>query len=163
MAKIVRHLSSLLVECMHVEHERDGAAWKPEWIALPQICILTGAILDNTRFILSDLKVDKEKMYSNLLLLDGFVLSEKVMIVLGSKLGKLSAHGIVANVSENCYAENLTFKEGLLDNPEVSANFSEQEIDNLLDPEKHIGESNELVERAIKLTEKARQNRTFKI
>lgn len=163
LAKIVRHLSSLLTECMLAEHERDGAAWKPEWIALPQICILSSSILSNTGFILSDLKIDEKKMLSNLHLLEGLILSEQVMIALGAKLGKLTAHAIVASVSENCHAKKIKFKEGLLENAQVNANFSEEEIDKLLDPDKYIGQSGEVVDRAIELTKKERENRNFRI
>ena len=37
--------AGVLVEGMVVSHERDGRGWKAEWVALPEICLLTGVAL----------------------------------------------------------------------------------------------------------------------
>jgi adenylosuccinate lyase len=48
------------------EHERDGRAWKAEWIALPEACLLTGAALALARRLLEGLEVGADRMLGNL-------------------------------------------------------------------------------------------------
>ena len=36
----------VLTEGMVVGHERDGRGWKAEWVALPEVCLLTGVALE---------------------------------------------------------------------------------------------------------------------
>ncbi|MDW7660588.1 MAG: adenylosuccinate lyase [Bacillota bacterium] len=159
LSKVSRHLSSLISECMLVEHERDGAAWKPEWIAIPQICLVTGTILEKIKFMVEGLGVDESRMKENLGLLKGLILSERVMLALAEKLGKLKAHGIVHDIAMRFHNEGLDFKEGLKCRSEVAENFSDEEIDHLLDASTYIGQSEEIVDRAIQITEIERSKR----
>lgn len=162
LSKIVRHLAGLVMEAMFAEHERDGAAWKPEWVAVPEICIYTGAILDKAKYVLENLVVNKEQMLKNLNMLGGLILSENIMISLGKKLGKQSAHEIVYNIAGRFYDEGLTFKEALLQNKLVSDNFSEEEIDKMLDGSAYIGESEAIVAKAVALTKEEYNRRPWR-
>ena len=54
------------LEGMVAGHERDGRGWKAEWVALPEVCLLTGAALQLARHLLSGLVVDAAAMRSNL-------------------------------------------------------------------------------------------------
>ena len=56
----------VLVEGMVVGHERDGRGWKAEWVALPEVCLLTGVALQLARRLLSGLVVDADAMRANL-------------------------------------------------------------------------------------------------
>ena len=42
LARLARSSAAVLVEGMVGGHERDGRSWKAEWIALPEVCQLTG-------------------------------------------------------------------------------------------------------------------------
>lgn len=162
LSKIVRHLAGMVMETMFAEHERDGAAWKPEWVAIPEVCIYTGAILDKAKYVLENLVVNKEQMLKNLNMQGGLILSENIMILLGQKLGKLSAHEIVYNIAGRFYDEGLSFKEALLQNKLVSDNFSEQEIDTMLDGSAYVGESEAIVTRAVALSREEYKHRPWR-
>ena len=56
----------MLLEGMVPEHERDGRGWKAEWVALPEVCLLTGAALSFCRGVLEGLEVDASAMRRNL-------------------------------------------------------------------------------------------------
>ena len=43
LARLVRAGSGVLMEGMVAAHERDGRGWKAEWVALPEVCLLTAA------------------------------------------------------------------------------------------------------------------------
>ncbi len=162
LAKIVRHLAGLVLETMFAEHERDGAAWKPEWVAVPETCIYTGAILDKAKYVLAHLVVNKERMEKNLNMLGGLILSEHVMLVLGEKLGKQSAHTIVYNIAGRVYDEGLTFKQALMQNAQVKDKFVEAEIDRMLDPTRYVGETEGIVSKAVALTQEEHPKRPWR-
>ena len=41
LARLVRASSGVLLEGMVGQHERDGRSWKAEWVALPEVCLLS--------------------------------------------------------------------------------------------------------------------------
>lgn len=59
---------------------------------------MSGAIAAKAKKVLSNLTVDKARMRENLDLLKGLILSEPVMLVLGEKIGKQTAHEVVYEV-----------------------------------------------------------------
>ena len=101
------------------EHERDAMAWRIEWKALPEACLMTGAILEKMKFILGGLEVKPEKMRHNLDLLGGFLLSERVMFALAEPLGKQTAHEAVYEASMRGLTEGITFEQALMESPQV--------------------------------------------
>ena len=66
VARLVRANAQVLTEGMVAGHERDGRAWKAEWVALPEVCLLTGVALEMALRLLSGLVVDAAAMRGNL-------------------------------------------------------------------------------------------------
>ena len=79
-------------------------------------------------------------MKANLDLLKGLMMSEPVMLELGKKIGKQTAHEVVYEVSMAAFEEQADFKAKLLENEVVAANMTEAELDALLDPERYTGD-----------------------
>ena len=88
--------------------------WRLEWKALPEICLMTGAILAQMKYILQDLEVRTDKMRANLDVLGGFLLSERVMFALADKVGKQSAHEMVYEAAMRGMSGNITFEQALM-------------------------------------------------
>src|SRR5467141_2860462 len=65
LARLARADLGVLMESMIVEHERDGRAWKSEWAAFPDLCLLTGASLAIGRDLVAGLNVDSKAMLRN--------------------------------------------------------------------------------------------------
>ncbi|MFN2534243.1 MAG: adenylosuccinate lyase family protein, partial [Pseudonocardiaceae bacterium] len=61
-----RSSAAVLTEGLVQLHERDGRGWKAEWVALPEVCLLTGAALRTARAIVGGLEVDADAMAANL-------------------------------------------------------------------------------------------------
>ena len=95
LSRIVRADAAVAVEGMVHEHERDGRAWKTEWVVLPEACLLTGAALDFGCRLLEGLEVDADRMRANLQARGGYLLSEPVMRALADRIGKHAAHTVV--------------------------------------------------------------------
>ena len=110
---------------------------------------MTGAILAQTKYILAGLEVHSEKMRSNLDLLGGFLLSERVMFALADKVGKQSAHELVYEVAMRGISEGVTFEQALMADPRVKQAIGMDELKALLDPTTYVGHAPAIVERVL--------------
>ena len=45
LSRLVRASAAVMLEGVDQVHERDGRGWKAEWVAFPEVCLLTGAAL----------------------------------------------------------------------------------------------------------------------
>jgi adenylosuccinate lyase len=88
LARLVRANSGVLLEGIVGQHERDGRSWKAEWVALPEVCLLTSTALQLTVELLEGLEVDPQAMLANL---DSYTGSERALALLTPRLGKHSA------------------------------------------------------------------------
>jgi adenylosuccinate lyase len=95
LARLVRASTGVLLEGMVQQHERDGRGWKAEWVALPEVCLLTGAGLHLAIQILSELDVARERMAGNVAAQAGHISSEQVLATLAPRLGKHRAQSIL--------------------------------------------------------------------
>ena len=95
LARLVRADASVAVEGMVHEHERDGRAWKAEWVVLPEACLFTGAALAFGTTLLDGLVVHADRMRANLDASGGYLMSEPAMRALAGKIGKHTAHQVI--------------------------------------------------------------------
>ncbi|MGH3483245.1 MAG: class-II fumarase/aspartase family protein [Nocardioidaceae bacterium] len=98
LARLARANAAVLLEGLTAGHERDGRAWKAEWIALPELCLLTGVALRMARHLLSGLVVDVEAMRTNLERYGDQLASEQILAGLTTKLGKHAAQSVMHEV-----------------------------------------------------------------
>lgn len=157
LSKVVKSNLTLVHEAMFQEHERDGGFWKVEWIAVPEAFIFTGAILSKAKKVLNGLIVDESKMRENLFKLKGLLLSEAIMLALGEKIGKQTAHEIVYEISMEAFEKGISMKEIMMADKRITSNLTEEEIDRALDPSLYTGHSCDLVDRVIKHIEACRK------
>jgi adenylosuccinate lyase len=149
VGRTLRHTVALMHDALMQEHERDASAWRFEWKAVPEACLMTGAILAQTKDMLAGLEVNADKMRRNLDALGGFLLSERVMFALADKLGKQSAHEAVYDASMHGFAQSMTFEQALMENPRVKAALGSDELQSLLDPTTYVGLAPTIVERVL--------------
>lgn len=88
LARMVRANAAVLLEGMVGQHERDGRSWKAEWVALPEVCLLSSAALQITVDLLEGLEVDRSAMLANL---DSYTGSERALALLAPGLGNHAA------------------------------------------------------------------------
>jgi adenylosuccinate lyase len=65
LARLARANAAVLTESVVSQHERDGRAWKAEWVALPEVCLLTGSSLAIGRQLVEGLEVNTHRMAEN--------------------------------------------------------------------------------------------------
>jgi len=90
LARLSRAASGVLTEGTVAAHERDGRAWKAEWVALPEVCLLTGAATALGIRLLEGLRVDPVAMAAPLRA-DGGSGSAAVLARLSARLGPRAA------------------------------------------------------------------------
>jgi adenylosuccinate lyase len=88
LARLARANAAVLLEGMVGAHERDGRSWKAEWVALPEVCLLTATAVRIGVELLEGLEVRPEAMLANL---EGYTSSEQVLAALTPRLGKHAA------------------------------------------------------------------------
>jgi adenylosuccinate lyase len=152
VSRALRYNAAFMLECMVVEHERDGSGWRGEWKALPESCLMAGGLLAMMKYVLSGLHVDAGRMRSNLDLLGGFLLSERVMFALAEKIGKQTAHELVYEASMHGIERGVSFEQALLKDPRVAAALTAAELQKVLDPATYVGLAPQIVDEVLAQT-----------
>ncbi len=142
-------LVSTLFSAMPQEHERSLGLWHAEWETLPEICCLVSGSLQQARLLAENLEVDAARMARNLELTQGLVLAEAVSIVLAQRVGRDTAHHLLEQCCKRAVAEQRHLRAVLADEPQVTAELSGAELDDLLNPAHYLGQAQVWVERAV--------------
>jgi adenylosuccinate lyase len=98
LARLTRANASVLMEGQVQLHERDGRPWKAEWVALPEVCLLTAASLRLAIACVDGLEVDAERMSANVAAAHGLLASERILGTLSPRLGKHRAQAALQDV-----------------------------------------------------------------
>lgn len=149
VSRALRYNAAYMLECMIIEHERDGSAWRSEWKALPESCLMAGGLLAMMKAVIEGLNVNVDKMRANLDLLGGFLLSERVMFALAGKVGKQTAHDLVYEASMRGLEQGMTFHTALMKDARVRTALSDVELQSALDPTSYVGRAPEIVEQVL--------------
>jgi adenylosuccinate lyase len=145
MSRQARALSGTIIEAMTHEHERDGRAIWSEWLAMPQIAIYTGTVLNYINGVINGLEVRPGNMEKNLKLHGDMVLSEWLLFRLGSSIGKMKAQEIMQTLTRKARSEAKSLKECILADDETGALLDHDDLAFLDHPEKYIGLAENLI------------------
>jgi adenylosuccinate lyase len=149
LARVVRADATVAVEGMVHEHERDGRAWKAEWVVLPEACLLTGAALAFGCRLLDGLEVDADRMRVNVDARGGYLLSEPVMRALADRIGKHAAHRVVYEATMAGLDRGDGLEAALLAEPRIAGVLTPEEIAGCLDPHAALGAAPAFVDRVV--------------
>jgi adenylosuccinate lyase len=150
LARIVRAMVEPELLNNTLWDERDLTNSSCERIVFPEACVLTDHIIKLGIGVIEDLRFYPENIRRNLHLLRGLNMGEAVMIELAKRgVGRQEAHEIVRSSAMEAHETGKPFKEVLLSNPDVANYLNEEDINNLVDPDKYIGTAVEQVEAVI--------------
>tara|TARA_B100000214_G_scaffold187370_1_gene135189 strand:- start:519 stop:1166 length:648 start_codon:yes stop_codon:yes gene_type:complete len=152
LARIVRSFVIPSYENALLWHERDLANSSAERFTLSHAAILLDDVLSKCNRVMSKCVVDTDNMLINIERQNGLVMAEKVMIELvDAGIPRDEAHEILRNASMTCVSEKRHLREICRNTPQITAKFSDEEIDSMFNPKSHIGISGELVDDAVAL------------
>jgi adenylosuccinate lyase len=149
LSRLVMRSVPLALDAMIQDHERDWSSDHIEWAYLGEVCIMTDGALALLQRVLTGLKVYPQRMAKNLDLLDGLALSEAIMLALGTKMGRQTAHEVVYECAMHSFEQELPFRQVLGAHPLVSAHLTQAQIDDLLDPAHYTGLAGQFVDRVV--------------
>ena len=135
----VRAMVPLALEAMQTEHEADRTTSLMMDTAEARSCIATGDMLSRLGEVLRGLRLDPERMRSNLDLGGGLIMAEAVMLDLGQAIGRQHAHDVVYDAAQAAFVEDRSFAELLGADPRVAAHLDRHAIAALLDPTAYTG------------------------
>src|SRR5229473_363328 len=146
---MVRQLVAALLDAMVEDHERSTGPWEIEWIAVPEIFLLTAGALQHARTLLAGLEVDAARMRANLDITQGLICTEAVMMGLAPHLGRQRAHDLVYDISRQVSISGRPLLDLLAQNEEIDASLDRAALAKLLDPAEYLGLSGEMVDRVL--------------
>ena len=149
LARVVRYHAAHMSENLVHDHERDGRAWKGEWVLLPGACLATGKALALLHGLLERLEVNVDRMRDNLLATKGMLQAECVMLALAPKLGKQSAHTLVYRVAMGAAERRTSLREAVLAEPQIVALLGAAGIESLFDMGQATGSCPQMVDRVL--------------
>lgn len=144
--KATRAEASMVFEAMLQEHERQSALWRTEWVGLSHGFILLGNALAKLSLVVQGLKVDANRMRRNLDLSHGSMMSERVMLVLGRKVGRDRAHELVYEASMTAYETGRDLQD-VLREAAAFRHISSEEWQTLFDYRSYVGDAAEIARR----------------
>ncbi|MCY4450820.1 MAG: adenylosuccinate lyase [Immundisolibacterales bacterium] len=137
--RLIRGLVVPLTDALFQEHERDASALRVELAAVPELAVYCGALFARMRAVVENLEPLAERMRGNANRLGGLLLSERVMLALGGKVGKQTAHEIVYEVAMAAQTKGTDFRAELAADHRVAAHLDREAVSDLLDPEGYLG------------------------
>ena len=142
-------LAATLLASMVQEHERGLGGWHAEWVALPELVVLTAGALGQMADTMANLEVDADRMKANLEVTQGLMMAEAVTLALGPTLGRLAAHERVEAACCRAVSEGRHLRNVLAEDPVVTAELAPPDLDRLFDPRNYIGAAVALVDRVL--------------
>lgn len=150
LARIVRAMVEPELLNNTLWDERDLTNSSCERVVFPEACVLTDHIIKLSIGVIENLRFYPENIRRNLDLLRGLNMGEAVMIELAKRgVGRQEAHELVRSSAMEAHESGRHFKEVLLANADVAKYLNEQDIINLVDPDRYIGTAVEQVEAVV--------------
>jgi adenylosuccinate lyase len=146
LSKVIRAQAGLALEGMVAEHERDGRAWKTEWLVVPETAMTFAACVAAAARMLDGLQADPGRMLRNIDSHRGYLLSEPVLRALAGRLGKHTAHDAVYAASMTGLDLGQDFRAALRGDPRLDP-IPDDELDGLLEVRASLGSCAAFVDR----------------
>lgn len=138
-ARIIHGLGATLLGNGSHRDERDMGAWAVEWLVVPQLMIVTGALVTDLRHVLEGLVVHPDRMRRNLDLTGGQIMAESLMMALDEAIGRDRAHHLLVELTRAADERGKPFAEIAASDPRVAEHLSPERIAAALDPVRYLG------------------------
>jgi 3-carboxy-cis,cis-muconate cycloisomerase len=139
----------VVLSAMHQEHERSAGGWQTEWTAIPDAFRHTVRAATQLASSLSSLDVRADRMRSNLEAASGTLMSESLATAVAAHVGRPEAMRLVGDLSERALRERRSLGDAARADSRLSAVLVSPAIDRALDPSAYLGNSDQLIDRAL--------------
>jgi len=133
LARLLRGYAQIAMENISLWGERDISHSSTERLILPNSTILLDYMLYKFKYLMKNLVVFPENMKKNLEKSKGLIFSESVLLELvKSGLSRDRAYDLVKKCSDKVYSEKIGFEQALLNNVEICAVLTQEQISECL-------------------------------
>lgn len=115
-------ISALHHAALH-NHERDGAAWAQEWLALPQMIVATAAALRHAQTIIDGIDPDTRRMRANIDASNGLMLAEAASFALTAHMPRAQAQALVKTAAGKAIQENRHLMDCIAEETNVAIDW----------------------------------------
>ena len=137
LARLLRGNALAMLESVATWHERDLTNSSLERIIFPDSCHLADFMLNRMTRILSGLVVFPETMSGNMRKMGDLVFSEHLMVALvGKGMSRAGAYKVAQRNAAKAW-EGLDFKQSVVEDEDVKANLSSEEVEHIFSLEHH--------------------------
>jgi len=158
LALHARSLSTVIMESMLHEHERDVRSLWSEWLAVPQISIYTGTALYYMCNVLQHLRINHENMKRNLNLQKEMVLSEWLQFRLAPSMGRQEAQKRLKEIFQLHRKNGGMLDTILAADQEIGKILGREDYEMLNSPEKYVGRISEIIDTVMEQVTSSRKN-----
>ena len=138
-SRVLRGYMMTAYEDVPLWHERDISHSSAERIIAPDATELLDYMLNRFGNILDNLTVFEDNMKVNINKTYGVIYSQRFMLKLIEKgFSREKAYDLVQPNAMKAWNEKISFKELMENNPEVTAQLSQEEIDDCFNPMHHL-------------------------
>ena len=123
------HLSTITIGQMQA-HERGVGSWHSEWLTLPTLSTLTLASVERLTKMVTGLKVNSARMWTNLSRTGGTLSTEELSVSLMKQMGRQEAHDLIKSLLKQ--GDHATFADRILSNSKVSRIIPEDRLSEIL-------------------------------
>ena len=148
-ARLAVGVVPVILSAMAQEHERAVGGWQAEWAAIPDLFRFAAGAVEGARGAVTALQVDPQRMRANLDLTGGLIMAESLTMALAAHMGRPEAYRIVQAVCNQVAGSAKNLRQAAMEDAQVRAALSSEEIDNALDPARYLGSSDTFIDRAL--------------
>jgi 3-carboxy-cis,cis-muconate cycloisomerase len=146
-ASLAPQLAATILTAQAQEHERGVSG--PEWANFAMLALATSGALQAVVDIAEGLEVDVERMKANLEASSGQVFAEAVVYAIAGRLGRVTAHELVAELARKAAAEKRPLRETLAADQRISAQLDEAALERLFRPTNYLGAAQTFIDRLV--------------
>ncbi|MSS85738.1 MAG: adenylosuccinate lyase [Nitrosopumilus sp.] len=146
LSKLVRSQVALSFENIPLWHERDLSNSANERFMIPTVSILVDEMLETMTKIILNLMVNEKRIVDNLDITKGQIFAEFVLEALIKKgIPRFVAYRDVQRVAFEANDKGMSYKDAIKKDKAFTSKLTNNEIDAIFLPEKHLGASPKII------------------
>ncbi|MGH9991286.1 MAG: adenylosuccinate lyase [Nitrososphaera sp.] len=155
LAKMLRSLVSVSMENIALWHERDLSNSANERFTFPEAAILLDEMLNAMIRVISELKVDKQRIESNIDFTRGQIYAEFVLEALVKKgIPRFEAYRYVQRVAFDTLESGQHFLDATANDSSISRHLTRKELEPIFEAKNHLAASGMIIDNVAKMVRK---------
>ncbi|HET7149708.1 MAG TPA: adenylosuccinate lyase [Candidatus Nitrosopolaris sp.] len=150
LARLLRSLIDVALENIPLWHERDLSNSANERFTIPMAAILLDEMLDSLINVIFKLKINTQRLITNLDMTKGQIYSEFVLDALVKKgVPRITAYRDIQRVAFSALQGGQHFRDAIKRDSHLVKKLSSDELQYIFTPSNHLGASSEIIDHVV--------------